>query len=387
MAAEKNFEDRVKTFLKQHNVWFIKYWGGGGFTKSGIPDIIACCYGWFLGIELKGPRGHPTDLQLYHLKMIDQAKGFAFLLYPDSFENFRTFVEQLAKYHETKEDRHLWAAVHLYHVMSDRWRRLSSGINPPTPEEMEDEDMAKKKAETEQEMEQVLGKLPPEMLVDPDPEEDPDAEPAATESRHSVPAPDLKEKVEAYLKKTGREGIEDLLAYMESIGYYQVPCSGGNHLAKEGGLAEHSMNVLRMAEKISVALIGGKNMTDDMRNSIVICALLHDLGKCGDHSKKMYVPNILKSGKASETKPFKRNPELSNVPHSVRSLIIANRWIDLTEEEEYAILYHDGLYDRTTGGSSVLPGHETKLSMIIHWADMWASHILEGVTDSEEMEG
>lgn len=43
MAAEKNFEEKVKKYLKENGCWFLKYWGGGGFTKSGIPDLLVCC--------------------------------------------------------------------------------------------------------------------------------------------------------------------------------------------------------------------------------------------------------------------------------------------------------------------------------------------------------
>lgn len=53
MAAEKNFENKIKGFLKDHGCWFLKYWGGAAYTKSGIPDILACCNGKFLGIEVK----------------------------------------------------------------------------------------------------------------------------------------------------------------------------------------------------------------------------------------------------------------------------------------------------------------------------------------------
>ena len=201
---------------------------------------------------------------------------------------------------------------------------------------------------------------------------------------------DTKEIVKASLIKTGREGVEDLFTYMEEIGFFEAPCSGGNHLCYPGGLAEHSINVMFTAEKMSVSLLGGENITDEIRNSIVISALLHDLGKCGDYEKALYMPNMIKDGrptkaepeqkyKQSEAKPWKRNPNLSNVPHAVRSVKLATLFIDLTEDEEWAILTHDGLYDFM---KYEIQGHENWLSMIIHWADMWSSKIIEA--DSEE---
>lgn len=181
------------------------------------------------------------------------------------------------------------------------------------------------------------------------------------------------------LMRTGREGMADLLSFIQEIGFMDAPCSGGNHLAKKGGLLEHSVNVLRYAERIGVALLGGAGY-NKVQDSVVIAALLHDLGKCGDYDKPMYVENILKSGKASEAKPFKRNPDLLAVPHAVRSIKLATLFIDLTEDEEWAILCHDGLYDFMKYD---LNGRETWLQMIIHWADMWSSHIIECGSDRE----
>ncbi len=181
------------------------------------------------------------------------------------------------------------------------------------------------------------------------------------------------------LLKTGREGMTELLSFMQEIGFLTAPCSGGNHLCKEGGLAEHSVNVMKMAEKIGVSLLGGAEY-NKIQNSVVIAALLHDLGKCGDFDKPLYIENVLKSGKVSTAKPFKRNPNLTNVPHAIRSIKIATLFIDLTEDEEWAILCHDGLYDFMKYD---MQGHETPLSLIIHWADMWSSKVIEKTEENE----
>lgn len=210
------------------------------------------------------------------------------------------------------------------------------------------------------------------------------AEAAITEAK--VKTADMIKKI---LMKIDREGMEDLIDVMEEKGFFTAPASSspGKHSAEEGGLARHSLNVLLTAEKLSVALIGGANITKEFRQSLELVCLIHDLGKCGDHGKPLYVPNILKSGKQSDAKPWERNKDLTNIPHATRSVLIATRWIDLTEEEEYAIMYHDGLYDRETGGMAVVPGHESKLLMILHWADMWSARITEATETAEEKEG
>ena len=95
MPAEKNFENRIKKYLKDNEAWFLKYWAGAAYTKSGIPDIMACVNGYFVAIEVKAPNGKASELQLYNLREIEKAGGYAFLLYPDKWEEFKEFIEWL----------------------------------------------------------------------------------------------------------------------------------------------------------------------------------------------------------------------------------------------------------------------------------------------------
>lgn len=36
MGEEKNFENRIKLWLKSKGIWYVKFWGGL-YTRSGIP--------------------------------------------------------------------------------------------------------------------------------------------------------------------------------------------------------------------------------------------------------------------------------------------------------------------------------------------------------------
>jgi 23S rRNA maturation-related 3'-5' exoribonuclease YhaM len=203
----------------------------------------------------------------------------------------------------------------------------------------------------------------------------------ATKKKETKPPVELDNRkyVVDRLLATKREGMEDLVKYMDEIGFFHAPCSGGNHLCCEFGLVQHTRNVMMCAENIGYALLG-KEKYEEIRDSVTIAAALHDLGKCGDHGKALYVPNILKSGEQSKAKPYERNKELCNIPHSVRSIKLATLFIDLTDDEEWAIYAHDGLYDHA---KYIIPGHETPLFMILHWADMWSSHYIETKKSNE----
>lgn len=190
----------------------------------------------------------------------------------------------------------------------------------------------------------------------------------------------MKNKIKELLLSTGRSGMKSLIEYMDENGFFEAPCSGQYHLAKEGGLAEHSLNVLEIADHLRQTLFPTLNV-----ESLIIVCLLHDIGKMGQYGKPGYVPNMIKDGrptkaepeqkyKQSADKPYKTNPELLYLDHEVRSVATISRFIDLTEEEQQAILWHNGLYGSF---KYQIQGKETPLYMILHFADMWASRVIE----------
>lgn len=82
--SEGQFQVQVIEYLKAHNVWYVKYWSGGRFTKEGIPDILACIRGQLHGIELKsdGTSYNETTLQAVNLGKINRSGGEGYVLRP-----------------------------------------------------------------------------------------------------------------------------------------------------------------------------------------------------------------------------------------------------------------------------------------------------------------
>lgn len=95
MAQEKTFENKIKKYLRQIGAWHIKYWAGSQFTKSGIPDILACVNGYFLAIEVKAQNGKPSELQIHTIKEIRKAGGFAMIVYPSGWLKLKEFIDGL----------------------------------------------------------------------------------------------------------------------------------------------------------------------------------------------------------------------------------------------------------------------------------------------------
>ena len=89
--TEKQFEKKVKQFLTDQGCWLLKTWSNG-VQREGVPDLLVCCKGLFLGIELKAANGKPSALQLWNIEQIRASGGVAMVLYPDQFENFKHMI-------------------------------------------------------------------------------------------------------------------------------------------------------------------------------------------------------------------------------------------------------------------------------------------------------
>ena len=77
MKTPEGYEkDEIKLYLETIGAWyFCPYMAG--FGKSGVPDIIACHDGCFVGIEVKREGKMPTPLQRQRMDEIEKAGGFA----------------------------------------------------------------------------------------------------------------------------------------------------------------------------------------------------------------------------------------------------------------------------------------------------------------------
>ncbi len=173
-------------------------------------------------------------------------------------------------------------------------------------------------------------------------------------------------KFNELLLSTEIKGMGKLIDHLVQMGFYTAPASSQNHLCREKGLLEHSLNVYAIASVMPMAGLVDKN-------DLIVSCLLHDIGKMGAFGEIMYQDNILKSGKISDAKPYVVNKNIV-IEHQDLSLMIASKFIDLTRETAIAIKFHNGLY---TPDGRTINGKETRLMMILHFADMWASRVVE----------
>ncbi len=98
-TPEKKVKDKVKKMLAAHGAYYFMP-ATHGYGSSGVPDIIACLDGVFLGIECKANGNKPTALQIKNLQELSSAGGVAVVIDETGFEvleNLLTDVNKLEK--------------------------------------------------------------------------------------------------------------------------------------------------------------------------------------------------------------------------------------------------------------------------------------------------
>lgn len=79
-TIEKHIENQIKRYLDRLGVWYMKV-HGSMYQRAGVPDIIACVDGRFVGIEVKRPGGVVSPLQQLNIDDINRSGGYAFVAY------------------------------------------------------------------------------------------------------------------------------------------------------------------------------------------------------------------------------------------------------------------------------------------------------------------
>lgn len=138
-------------------------------------------------------------------------------------------------------------------------------------------------------------------------------------------------------------------------------------------MLEHCVNVAESMLKIRQALAPNISV-----ESCVIVSLVHDLGKVGMPGNPQYLINEptdtqQQSGYKPDP-PYRFNKNLMYLSVPVRSLYLASKHINLTEQEVQAIVYHDGQYVEDNRSVAT---HEEALTLLLQYADSWSGFVIE----------
>ena len=87
-------KDKVVGILKDEGVYYF-FPATHGYGRSGVPDIVCCVNGRFLGIECKAGTNKPTALQVRELERIRAAGGTAVVANEENWDMIRACVRIL----------------------------------------------------------------------------------------------------------------------------------------------------------------------------------------------------------------------------------------------------------------------------------------------------
>ena len=184
-----------------------------------------------------------------------------------------------------------------------------------------------------------------------------------------------------YREDIKRPGAEQLLKWLESSNFFEAPASARHHLARPGGLAEHSINVRRRLVEIAKNELWKKqeDVTPEIIETATILGLLHDVCKAGVYHQTDPF-KAAAEGKLATMAPYEfRDP--FPLGHGEKSLFLITRFMQLTQNEALAIRWHMGAYDDAVKGGSRSMSEAMKLTPWVWWlheADMCATWMDEG---------
>jgi Holliday junction resolvase len=91
-TPEGEIKDQVRKVLDEMGAYYF-FPAANGYGRTGIPDVIACVGGHFVGIECKAGSKQPTALQQRELDNIEKAEGTGILVNADNIDILKDILE------------------------------------------------------------------------------------------------------------------------------------------------------------------------------------------------------------------------------------------------------------------------------------------------------
>ena len=211
--------------------------------------------------------------------------------------------------------------------------------------------------------------------------------------------PTIEEDIIRFEKLLGsvqREGMEKLIRYIQkSTDFYKAPASTRFHLACEGGLLQHSLNVYDCLLSKRESPFWKGVLKDIPDESFILIALLHDLCKVnsyieGTKNQKSYEAQKVKAAESWQRKHDAQGDYIwetvrcyqfeDQLPlgHGEKFVMLIQCYIRLTMQEVMAIRWHMGFSEAKENWNTLGSAMEKyPIILAIHEADLEASKILE----------
>ena len=183
----------------------------------------------------------------------------------------------------------------------------------------------------------------------------------------------MKEEFLNLLRSVNREGMDDLISFIEKSDFFKAPASTRFHGSYEGGLLEHSMKVYEILKhKVKNAVID----IDIPDESLILIALLHDI--CKVNFYKTDYRNAKNERGEWEKVPYYTVDDTIPYGHGEKSVMMITEYIKLSVEEKYAIRWHMGYTEPKELYNTIGQAYKKyPIALLMYEADLEATYFYD----------
>ncbi|SDB68730.1 hypothetical protein [Butyrivibrio sp. INlla16] len=210
-------------------------------------------------------------------------------------------------------------------------------------------------------------------------------------------------RFEELMGSVERDGVKELMDYIKNkTDFYTAPASTQFHLACDGGLLQHSLNVYDCLVAKKESPVWKRIIEAIPEESLIIMALLHDLCKVnfyvkGTKNQKTYDPEKVAAAENWQVKHDDKGnfiwetvlryeiDDTMPLGHGEKSVMLINCFMKLKTPEIFAIRWHMGFSEEKSQYKAVGDAMEKyPIVLALHEADLEASKLLEDVAGNKE---
>lgn len=180
----------------------------------------------------------------------------------------------------------------------------------------------------------------------------------------------MKEEFLELLRKVNREGINELIEFIQKTDFFKAPASTRFHGDHEGGLVEHSIKVYEILKHKVETNIEPIKVSEE---SLIIIALLHDL--CKANFYKVDYRNAKNALGVWEKVPYYTVDDTIPYGHGEKSVMMITEYMKLTPEEKYCIRWHMGFTEPKEQYTTIGVAYKKyPLALLVHEADLESTY-------------
>lgn len=193
-----------------------------------------------------------------------------------------------------------------------------------------------------------------------------------------------------------RQGIDELLKWLEESDFFEAPASTRYHGCYEGGLVQHCIDVYNALHDELAFIYGDNYMAMYDEETIAIVSLFHDICKVGRYKSGTRNVKDPVTKQWHEEPTYFYNEEAFEMGHGAASVYAVQKFMVLEDFEAQAIFWHMGAYDISNYMSLNGLGsayERNTLAFALHRADMMATYVTDNkyfeeapAAEAEELE-